>query len=175
MVDRNYDFEEEAQVVSINVSRGGIPKLPINPAQVTFRGLVGDGHHHEKHNNPDQAVCMQDIELLRELSQEGFPVAAGIIGENLTVKDLNVQQLPPGSILEFSGGVVLELTKERKPCYVLDAVHPQLKERIVGRCGFYAKVLQEGILEVGATIHLIDKPFVYRRNVSDTVRERFRP
>ena len=59
-----------------------------------------------------------------------------------------------GTILAFEGGVILELTKERKPCYVLDAIDPRLKEEIIGRCGFYAKVLQEGLIKPGESIHI---------------------
>jgi len=49
-------------------------------------------------------------------------------------------------IYKFSGGVVLEISKVRKPCYVLDAINPKLKEDIVGRCGMYAKVIEESII-----------------------------
>ncbi len=143
-----------AQVIAINISRGGIPKLPIQFVHINGDGLKGDGHQHEKHNNPLQAVCLWDLELLEDLQQEGFPLTCGTIGENLTVCHLNIQKLMPGTILEFSTGVVLELTRERKPCYVLDSIDIRLKEVIVGRCGYYAKVLRAGILEVGETISI---------------------
>jgi MOSC domain-containing protein YiiM len=39
---------------------------------------------------------------------------------------------------------VLELTEPRKPCYVLDKVHPALQEAVIGRCGFLARVIQSG-------------------------------
>ena len=144
---------QKPYVVKICVSAGGIPKKEVDSVLITTSGLEGDGHNHEKHNNPNQAVCLQDFELLQELSREGFSLTWGTIGENLTLRYLNVQGMSPGTILELSGGVVLELTKERKPCYVLDAIDPRLKEAIVGRCGFYAKVLQGGILRPGAVIH----------------------
>jgi MOSC domain-containing protein YiiM len=68
------------------------------------------------------------------------------------VRGLNVNALPLGTVLQFSNGVVLELTKVRKPCYVLDAISPRLKEDIIGRCGTYAKVLREGIFMQGESI-----------------------
>ena len=142
-------------VVSINISQGGIPKLPLESARVTFVGLEGDGHNHEKHRTPLQAVCLQDIEKLEELRQEGFPLFPGTTGENLTVCRLHVNTLPLGTVLKFSGGVILELTKVRKPCYVLDALDSRLKAAIAGRCGLYAKVLQEGILSRQETMEVI--------------------
>jgi len=141
-------------VLSVNISPGGIPKLPVDSIPLTSLGLESDGHNHEKHGTPLQAVCLQDIEKLEELCAEGFDLNCGTTGENLTVRHLGVNELPLGTILEFSGGVVLELTKVRKPCYVLDAIDPRLKEVIIGRCGLYAKVLKEGIFKKGETIRV---------------------
>jgi len=146
--------EQIAYVLSINTSSGGIPKLPVDSIRITAFGLKGDGHNHEKHYNPIQAVCLQDIEKLYELREEGYALQAGTTGENLTVRNLNVNELPLGTILEFPDGVVLEISKVRKPCYVLDSIHPQLKEDIIGRCGMYAKVLNEGIIKTNEIIQV---------------------
>ena len=147
--------EQKTVVLSINISPGGIPKIPVDSIRVTISGLEGDGHNHVKHRTSFQAVCLQDIEKLEELNREGYPLSMGTTGENLTVQNLNVNTLPVGTVLKFSSGVVLELTKVRKPCYVLDSIDPKLKESIVGRCGAYAKVLREGILQKGEVIEVI--------------------
>ena len=141
-------------VVAVCISGGGIPKHPQSFAGVSLAGLKNDGHNHAKHNNPLQAVCLQDEENLEQLRREGFPLNYGTVGENITVRNLHVQRLSVGDILEFEGGVILELTKERKPCYVLDAIDPRLKEAIIGRCGFYAKVIKEGIIKPKETIQV---------------------
>lgn len=116
---------------------------------------MGDGHNHAKHYSPIQAVCLQDIEKLEELSQGPYILRPGSAGENLTVQGLNVNSLPLGTVLEFSGGVVLEIAKVRKPCYVMDEIHPRLKEDALGRHGMYARVLKEGRLAVGETIRAL--------------------
>ncbi len=153
-------------IVSINISKGGIPKLPVSSIRLTAAGLEGDGHNHEKHRTPVQAVCLQDKENLEEFNREGFPLVYGSTGENLVVQDLNVVKLPVGTVLKFSGGVVLELTKVRKPCYVLDAIDPSLKEAVAGRCGMYAKVLQEGVFRVGETIEAV-VPVLFNPSISN--------
>jgi len=142
-------------LVSINISKGGIPKLPVDSVRVTFAGLEGDGHNHAKHNNPIQAVCLQDIERLEELNGQGYDLKPGQAGENLTVEKLSVNSLPIGAVLKFSSGVVLEISKVRKPCYVMDAIHPSLKEDALGRHGMYAKVLNEGWMSKSDTIEWI--------------------
>lgn len=143
------------RVVSINISKGGIPKLPVASTRLTFAGLEGDGHNHAKHNTPLQAVCLQDLEKLDELGAAGYRLIPGQAGENLTVCGLHVNQLPLGAVLKFSSGVVLEISKVRKPCYVMDAIDPKLKDAALGRHGMYAKVLEEGPMSVGDEIQCI--------------------
>ena len=147
-----------ATIVSVNVSAGGIPKLPVNEAEVTPGGLAGDGHDHDKHNTPLQAISIFDLEDLEDLRVEGYDVSPGILGENLTVKGLETDELKPGDRLRLSGGVELEFTKLRKPCFVLDAVSPDLKEVIKGRCGGYAKVITAGAVRAGETIDVHHGP-----------------
>ena len=142
-------------IVSINISNGGIPKWPVDSVRVTSSGLAGDGHNHAKHYRPEQAGSLQDIEKLAELRHEGYTLHCGSTGENISVAHLNVNALPLGTVLSFSGGLELEITKVRHPCYVLDAIHPRLKEVIIGRCGMYAKVLKEGVLRVGESIEVV--------------------
>jgi MOSC domain-containing protein YiiM len=145
----------QPHVVAVCISSGSVPKTPVDRAEVTVDGLAGDGHDHEKHRRSDRAVSIQDIELLDEIKAEGYTVAPGIIGENLTVRHLHVQQLSPGDRLQFEQGPLLELTQPRKPCYVLDKIHPDLKEVVVGRCGFMARVLATGSFQPGQYITVL--------------------
>lgn len=146
--------EEVPTVISINVSKGGVPKLPIESVYVSEKGLEGDGHNHEKHYRPTQAVCIQDIEELNALCALGYPLRAGTAGENLTVENIFVNSLPAGTQLKFSGGVLLEITRIRPTCYVMDDIDPKLKEDANGRHGMYARVLTEGMLKVGEHISI---------------------
>lgn len=148
-------YDNCPRVISINVSAGGIPKCPVDSVYIHQGGLAGDGHNHEKHCRPLQAVSLQDAEQLDALKREGYPLFPGVTGENLTVSGLNVNKLPLGTKLECAGGVIIELSKVRQPCYVLDVISPRLKEDILGRCGCYARVLQEGFLSKGAEIRVI--------------------
>jgi len=144
-----------ARVVSINTSPGGIPKLPLRAVKVGTCGLESDGHNHAKHNSPLQAISIIDEEDLEDLKHEGFNVSPGATGENITVRDLSVDDLLVGDRLRFAGGVEVELTKKRKPCYVLDSIDPELKHRIIDRCGYLARVLREGEIRIGETIEVI--------------------
>ena len=153
-MQHTHDFPGSASagtIVAVNISAGGIPKGNVGQAEVTAQGLGGDAAH-EKHRRPHRSVTILDVELLDQLVAEGYAVGPGIMGENLTVRGLNVQRLSVGDRLHFEHGPVLELTEPRKPCYVLDAVHPQLKETVVGRCGYLCRVIQSGTFHVGQQI-----------------------
>ena len=134
------------RLIAVCVSSGDIPKQSVSSVQVTPAGLAGDEHAHQKHNRPDRAVSVFDWEILTQLQTEGFPLYPGAIGENLTVAGLHVQRLQPGTLLEI-GEVLLRLEQPRKPCYVLDAIDPCLKDVIVGRCGYMASVVREGVID----------------------------
>jgi MOSC domain-containing protein YiiM len=139
------------RIAAVCVSRGSIPKHAVTAARVTTDGLDGDEHAHAKHIRLDRAVSLFDLEILTQLQKEGFPLYPGAIGENLTVAGLNVQRLPPGTLLEV-GDVLLRLEEPRKPCYVLDAINPRLKDIIVGCCGYMASVVKGGTIEPGMEI-----------------------
>jgi MOSC domain-containing protein YiiM len=140
-------------LLAIHSSPGGIPKSPIDPAAIDFGGVSCDGHEHECHQGkPDRAISLIDVEILGDLQEEGYDVHPGAMGENLTVQDLGLQSLHVGDRLTFSGGVELELTEERRPCFVLDSIDATLKKTVVGRCGYLAKVLTPGTLRPGESI-----------------------
>jgi MOSC domain-containing protein YiiM len=143
---------ETPHVMAVCISEGGIPKQVIEAAEVSANGLEGDGHDHDKHNRPHRAVLIQDMELLADLEREGFPVAPGVLGENLTTQHLDVQHREVGTRLEFEAGPTLELTEPRKPCFVLDQIHPDLQEAVAGRGGFLARVIVPGRVFVGQRI-----------------------
>jgi len=143
-----------AAVLSINISIGGIPKLPVETCRITLDGLDGDGCNHSKHVNPNRAISLIDNEILQQLEAEGYDVCPGAVGENITIENLDVQSLEPHDRLSFSGGVVIELVEPRKPCFVLDTISPQLKTDIVGRCGYLARVITQGNLCAGESISI---------------------
>jgi MOSC domain-containing protein YiiM len=143
-------------VLSVNISPGGIPKRPIPSAEARKDGLEGDGRNHAKHVRPDRAVSLWDYEMLRQIAAEGFEsLSPGAAGENLTVKNLNLHAMSPGTLLKI-GDAILKLEMPRKPCYVLDAIDPRLKEVVVGRLGFLAAVVHEGTIQPGMPVEVLE-------------------
>ncbi len=142
---------ERPVVVAVCRSPGGVPKLPLQSVRVGAMGIEGDGHAHAKHNKPVRALSLFDEEVLFELRREGYPLLPGSIGENLTLRNVHVQAMEPGTVLQI-GAVRIRLEEPRKPCYVLDAIDTRLKDDILGRCGYMASVLEGGRLEPGMEV-----------------------
>jgi len=142
------------KVISINTSPGGIPKLPHDSIMVRTPGLEGDGHDHESHRTPTQAVCMIDLEILESMKNEGHDLPPGAIGENLTLSGVKVQECALGDRLRFPSGLEIEITKVRTPCYILDSISPELKRIMWNRSGMYASVLVEGTVSVGDPVEV---------------------
>lgn len=152
------------RIVQINVSPGGVPKLPVPSARVTELGLEGDLHRDmENHGGPERALCIYPMEQIRVLRAEGHDVSPGAIGENLTVEGLDWERVRPGSRLELGGGVVIEVTRYTSPCFKIknrfadgDISRVSQKSR-PGGSRVYARVLATGVIRQGDTVRLVDE------------------
>lgn len=145
---------------SINVSDGGVPKLPRPWAQVRAEGLEGDRQEDRRyHGGPDRAVCLYSLDLIEALQGEGHPIVPGAIGENLTIHGLDWGEIRTDARIEV-GEVLLEVTRPASPCYkIAAAFHEGLFARVAqkvhpGWSRFYARVLREGLVSTGDRVVL---------------------
>jgi MOSC domain-containing protein YiiM len=145
-----------AALVQLNVSPGGMPKLPIDHAPVTEGGVPGDKQLDRKyHGGPDRAICIYSIELYDWLREDhGLDLTWGSLGENFTTEGLDLNRLEKGSRLRV-GGCTIEITKVRTPCHKLKQWDPLLPEIIVGRSGWVAKVIEPGEVKPGDDIEVL--------------------
>jgi MOSC domain-containing protein YiiM len=142
-------------VVQINVSPGGMPKLPGLFAQVSKHGLDGDRQKNLKyHGGPDRAICLFSEELYGELREEGVELVNGAVGENFTTRGVDLKAMKVGDRMRV-GECLIEITDVRKPCRSLNQWHPKLLGMMKGRSGWVAKVIEEGVVRAGDEIELI--------------------
>jgi MOSC domain-containing protein YiiM len=150
-------------IIQINVSgRGGVPKLAVPSAEITFAGLVGDAQQdREHHGGPTRAVCLYANERITALQAEGHPISPGSTGENLTVAGLAWEQLQPGDRLLIGEWVELEVTAFAVPCRTIaasfrDGSFTRISEKLhPGWSRLYARVLSEGLVTHGERIILL--------------------
>ncbi|MDE3230275.1 MAG: MOSC domain-containing protein [Chloroflexota bacterium] len=150
------------RIVQINISRGGVPKLPVMEARVGELGLAGDLHDDiASHGGPTRALCLYTIEEIERLQAEGHPIFPGAAGENVTLRGVALARLVPGTRLALGDEVVVEITGYTTPCKTIRAAfndgdfsrishktHP-------GESRVYARVLREGVMRTGDSIHTL--------------------
>lgn len=146
--------------MSINVSPGGVPKLPVPSADVGPEGLTGDGHRSSNHGGPDHAVLLFGLDVIERLRAEGHPIGPGTAGENLTLTGVDWANVVPGTRLIFAGGVELEATGYCTPCAKIAGSFKDgdgnrlLHDRHPGDSRVHTRVLKPGRLTAGETFRL---------------------
>ena len=158
-------------IVQINISRGGLPKLPIPEGTVGPLGIEGDEHAHPKfHGGPFQALLLISAEVVDALRDDGFPLFYGALGENITTRGLDHREFRVGQQFRIGPEVWIELTKVRAPCYQLDAYGAGAMQKAIydkqtkagdpasahwGMSGMYASIIRPGSIRVGDAITLV--------------------
>ena len=135
-----------------------IPKLPVEQAHVSQEGVEGDynrSRHERDRDNPNRALLIMPAETIQDLNNEGWPVRPGDMGENITTEGLLNTEFYVGGQLRI-GEVLAELAENTAPCQILGQlpyVGPQrvdeFIETLIGRRGWYARVVEGGKISVG--------------------------
>jgi MOSC domain-containing protein YiiM len=168
----------------VAVSRDGAHRFS-KPVVESIRLLPGLGVEGDTHagrtvqhrsrvaRDPSQPNLRQvhliHVELLEGLTEQGFRVSAGVLGENVTTRGVDLLALPTGTRLQLGPSAVLELTGLRNPCRQLNAYQPGLMNAVLGRdadgglvrlAGVMAVVEAGGVVQAGdaITIRLPSRP-----------------
>jgi MOSC domain-containing protein YiiM len=149
------------RVVSLNLSDGGVPKLPVREAVVSRLGLVGDRQRNLKyHGGSERALCLYSMEAIDGLRAEGHSVDPGSLGENVTIERLDWRDVVPGQRL-LIGGAEVEITAYAAPCktiarWFLDGRSSRVSQKLYpGWSRVYARVRREGVIRPSDPVELI--------------------
>jgi MOSC domain-containing protein YiiM len=111
---------QRGTVAGLHVSAGGVPKTPIERAEVGPGGIAGDRQRERRHHGrASQALCLWSAEVIDALRSEGHPVDPGSTGENVTLSGIDWTALRPGVRLVLGRpdtAAVVELTGWTEPC-----------------------------------------------------------
>ncbi|WP_310496925.1 MOSC domain-containing protein [Sandarakinorhabdus sp.] len=156
-----------------NAGRGGeglstaYRKTPENgPVQVGPLGITTDVQANRKvHGGPEKAVYGYPISGYAGWRAEFADIAdrfvPGAMGENLVIAGQDEASLCIGDIIR-SGSVTLQIAQIREPCSTFAAIIGT--SRVVkamtrsGRCGWYYRVLEAGMLAPGDSHDVIERP-----------------
>ncbi|MDQ0964511.1 MOSC domain-containing protein YiiM [Streptomyces sp. B4I13] len=102
-------------------------------------------------------------ELFAEVGEDGFQVAPGELGENITTRGIDLLGLPVGTLLRIGESAVLEVTGLRNPCLQIDNFQNGLLKQVVGRdeagnivrkAGIMSIVREGGVVRPGDTVEM---------------------
>src|SRR5690606_36320284 len=93
-------------------------------------------------------VRLIHAELHDELRDNGFELAPGEMGENITTRGVDLLGLPVGARLRLGADAVVEITGLRNPCYQLDGLRPGLMAATLDRDAEGNLVRKAGIMGV---------------------------
>ena len=90
-------------------------------------------------------------ELHDELRAQGFDVAPGVMGENVTTRGVDLLALPTGAQLRLGEHAVVEITGLRNPCVQLDHFQPGLMAAVLDRDETGDLIRKAGVMAVVLT------------------------
>ncbi|HEY9372146.1 MOSC domain-containing protein [Streptomyces sp.] len=102
-------------------------------------------------------------ELFDEVAGNGFTVAPGDLGENVSTRGIDLLGLPTGTRLHLGDEAVVEVTGLRNPCAQIDNYQHGLLKQVLGRdengqivrkAGIMSIVLAGGVVRPGDPIRV---------------------
>lgn len=151
-----------ARIFSLQISNGGVPKLPVHEATLTEVGLVGDRQRHTKfHGGPERALCLLGLDVIMALQAEGHPLYPGSTGENVTISGLKWAALNIGDVLALGNDAIIQIASYTVPCRNIrasfaDEQFNRMSQKLhPGSSRLYARVLQTGTLRIGAAVRML--------------------
>ena len=143
----------------------GIKKNPVNSSYLTKTGFKddfqGDTLHHGGENKALFLFCAATYEKISSSFDNKFDMSkTASFGENLLLSQVSEEDICIGDVLRI-GQTIVQITQARQPCWKLSAnTNEKSMTNFIfnsGLTGFYAKVLQEGILSKNDEVFLEER------------------
>jgi len=119
---------------------------------IANHGLEGDA---KAGRQPSRQLNILSLDWLNEIKELGYATQPGQFGEQIIIRDLDVNALKPGTQLQIGSTAVVEISKPRTGCIRLEAAQGRSNDAFGGLVGQMAKVLTGGEIQVGDTVSQI--------------------
>ncbi|MEN2785991.1 MOSC domain-containing protein [Sphingomonas qilianensis] len=144
-------------------------------------GVEGDAHlgvtvqHLSRQKKDPGAVNLRQVhlihaELFDELAAKGFAVAPGELGENVTVRGIDLLGLPEGAVLALGNAARVRVTGLRNPCKQIDRFQKGLMAALLNKAadgtlvrksGVMAVVVASGVVRAGDAVRIVSAPAAF--------------
>ena len=122
-------------------------------------GVEGDAHcgalvrhrYHVKQDPTRPNLCQVHLlhsEVFAELAANGFTIAPGDIGENVTTRGVDLLNLPTGTLLHLGTDAIVEVTGLRSPCVLIERFKSGLLPAVVEKASSGNVIRKAGIMAI---------------------------
>ncbi|MBI1259251.1 MAG: MOSC domain-containing protein [Chloroflexi bacterium] len=129
-------------------------RLPLDSARL----LVGQGIEGDLNGsgNPNRQLNVMSFETQQQLGAEGFKAKTGELGEQITLRGLDIDALEAGTRIQLGDQAVIEVIKPRTGCDRFEAIQGHLRSEAANRLGMMAKVVADGVVNVGDPVKVLE-------------------
>ena len=146
-----------AEIISLQICVGH--REPMNPVDsATF--IEGFGIEGDRHAVKSGARTVRQVLLMDEDTLEGFGLGIGQVRENVTVRGIDLHEVPAGQRLALGDDVIVEITQFCAPCERMEEVRPGLREELFEQRGMLATVISGGAVNVGDQVQGVESASV---------------
>ena len=146
-----------AEIISFQICVGH--REPMNPVgSATF--IEGFGIEGDRHAVKSGARTVRQVLLMDEDTLEGFGLGIGQVRENVTVRGIDLHEVPAGQRLALGDDVIVEITQFCAPCERMEEVRPGLREELFEQRGMLATVISGGAVNVGDQVQVVESASV---------------
>lgn len=148
-------------VDSVHVSPGHTFSKPAAAAVTLIEGVGVEGDAHAgvtvKHRSrvardastPNlRQVHLMHTELFDQLRGQGYAVAPGDLGENVTTTGVDLLGLPVGTRLHLGADAIVTVTGLRNPCHQINDFRDGLLKQVLGKDESGAVVRRTGVMAI---------------------------
>ncbi len=138
------------------------PPAPWDCRHSTSRVQRAERANRHRHGGPDKAINVYPGEHYAGWAEElELALPAGAFGENFTTTGLTEADVCVGDVFR-TGDLIVQVSQPRQPCWKLSR-RWRIKDLAAGvertgRTGWYFRVLNEGTIQAGAVLELIERP-----------------
>jgi MOSC domain-containing protein YiiM len=122
-------------------------------------GIEGDAHmgatvkHRSRVAKAPQDPNLRQVHLIHEelfadVGSQGFKVAPGEMGENITTSGIDLLSLPQGARLHIGEAAIVEVTGLRNPCGQIDKFQQGLMKAVLGRDEIGGILRKTGVMSI---------------------------
>jgi MOSC domain-containing protein YiiM len=140
----------------------GIEKERVNSITVCHHKIDGDDvANHNFHGGKERVICVYSYKhYLYWQNEYNRTLPECAFGENMTLEQMTEEEVYVGDIFQI-GEVIVQVSQGRFPCMTIErrTGFKHLLKRVIdtGYTGYFFRILQEGTINVGDTVQLIER------------------